>query len=147
VRLVLVAALAACASKAAAPKPISNEAESVSVSLMADGDYLCWGGFHEYLCTVTTIGGEQRLAKIGGTDQYVGVITPDAGGGFRLVGTKGDGTAMDLTYEKQADGSWWAAIPPSMNGYADHYTLRYMGPAGSVFGSQTYGGGYDEGGG
>jgi hypothetical protein len=147
VKRLLVLALVACGSKPAPTKPLSNEAEGARTGTLVDGDYLCWGGFHEYLCTVTTIGGEQRLEKVGGTDLYKGAITPTTGGGFRLVGTNADGAALDLTFETQANGSWRASVPPSLNGYSDYYTIRYMGPAGSVFGSQTYGGGYDEGGG
>ena len=145
-RLAILTILAACGSKTApAPAPIENEATAPAAAsaFLAEGDYLCFGHFHEYLCTVQRVDGELRLDKVGGTDRYSGTLTP-AGDGFRLVGQNGEGVAIDLLYERQPDGSWRAALPPELQVYGDHYTIRYKGELGSVFGSLTYGGGYDE---
>ena len=146
-RLAILCVLAACGSKTAPPAPIGNETAPTGdhrTAFLREGDYLCWGGFHEYLCLVRVVDGERHLDKVGGSDRYAGVLTPDDAGGFRLVGTNADGVALDLHFEPQADGSWRAAVPPAIGAYADHYTIRYKGELGSVFGSQTYGGGYDE---
>ena len=146
-RVAIAILLSACGSKTApAPAPIDNQAPApvAEAPFLAEGDYLCFGHFHEYLCTVRAIDGELRLDKVGGTDRYSGTLTPAGDGGFRLVGENGEGAAIDLVYERQPDGSWRAALPPELQVYGDHYTIRYKGELGSVFGSVTYGGGYDE---
>jgi hypothetical protein len=138
-RLALVF-LAACGSKTAPPAPIDNTPPPDDDVLLPDGDYLCWGGFHEYLCTVKG----QQLAKVGGSDRYSGTLVPAEGGGFRLEGAREDGTQLVLDFAPQPDGSWRAEVPVEARYESDHYTIRYMGGLGSVFGSETYGGGYDE---
>ena len=144
-RLTILCLLAACGAKSAPAEPIGNEREPVAEEpgQLREGDYLCWGGFHEYLCTVRVVDGAHRLDKVGGSDRYSGTISPDGAGGFRLLGTNADGVELDLHFEVQPAGSWRAAVPPALAAEADHYTMRYKVELGSVFASQPYGGGYD----
>jgi hypothetical protein len=139
--------VAACGSKSAPPAEnvvmnMDQEGQGGQSTFLPAGDYLCWGGFHEYLCTVVIEGGERRVAKVGGSDRYTGTLTV-SDGNLHLVGQRDDGTRLDLLYTEQPDGSWRAQLPPEVRYESDYYTIRYMGEPGSVFGSQTYGGGYD----
>lgn len=148
-RIALLSVLAAAcgAPTSPPPEPLGNQPEpgvGEPDPFMPEGDYLCWGGFHEYLCTVQVVDGERRLDKVGGSDRYNGTITPDGRGGFRLVGRNREGVALDLSYQLQSAGAWSAQVPPGVGANADTYTIRHMGELGSVFGSQTYGGGYDQ---
>lgn len=122
---------------------MDQEGQGGNATFLPEGDYLCWGGFHEYLCTVHANGNERRVAKVGGSDRYTGTLSSGADDTLHFVGQRADGTRLDLVYAKQADGSWRAAVPPEVRLESDYYTIRYMGELGSVFGSETYGGGYD----
>ncbi len=141
-----VLVLATCGPKSAPPPPLGNESTPSSAPtarVLDDGDYLCWGGFHEYLCTVRTAGGRTRLDKVGGSDRYHGEVLAAGGSDFRLLGANDAGASFDLHFVRQADGSWRADLPGGLSGDTTYYTIRYMGALGSVFGSTTYGGGYD----
>lgn len=126
-------------SKTTEPPPGESKAG------LADGDYACsFSGYPEFLCRISSTGGAATLEKLGGTDRFRGALQPGAGSGadVKWVNAAADGTPAELLFQKQADGSWFAKLPS--DGELVGYRLRALGPLGSQFGGESYGGAISE---
>lgn len=103
------------------------------------GDYACsFGAYPEFLCRVTEDGDFLSLEKLGGSERFSGSLSRDDSGGVRFTNAAAEGTPTDLLFVRQADGSWFAAIPA--DGETIGYRLRHLGEPGSQFGGQAYAG-------
>ena len=138
--LLLTSALG-CSGGSRASKP-SDPSEGGAAAQLAAGDYACsFTGYPEYLCRVTGSGAQLTLEKLGGSDRFRGTLSAQ-GKDVRWVNAVRDSDPAELVFQQQADGSWFAKLPS--DGEVVGYRVRALGPLGSQFGGESYGGAISE---
>jgi hypothetical protein len=130
---------AEASGEAAGERGAGDQAGASGDARLAAGDYACsFGAYPEFLCRVTEDGDFLSLEKLGGSERFSGSLSRDDGGGVRFTNGASEGTPAELLFVRQADGSWFAAIPA--DGETIGYRLRHLGDPGSQFGGQAYAG-------
>lgn len=135
--LLLVATVLGCGgSRTTSPAAADHPATG-----LAPGDYACsFSGYPEFLCRITADGPGLTLEKLGGSERFRGQLTAD-GADVRFA-NGGAGDPAELTFQRQADGSWFARLPG--DGEIIGYRLRALGALGSQYGGQGYAGAISE---